>query len=164
MNELIRAIADIDAIRGQIARSTQFRGYGPAAHLFASGVAVAAAFIQARWMPDPASHVDAYLALWIFAAALAIGAIGVEKVARATRENRSLARSMLNSAFEQFVPSVAAGVLSTAVLYRCAAQCLWMLPGLWQLFFSLGAFATGTSVPAFAYLRLDRARMPCRLG
>jgi hypothetical protein len=33
------------------------------------------------------------------------------------------------------------------VLYRFAPQSLWMLPGLWQIVFSLGIFASCRSLP-----------------
>ena len=69
MQDLHRALADISAIRGQMARGTVFRGYGPAA-LAATGVlALLAAVVQARWIDDPLRDITAYLALWIATAA-----------------------------------------------------------------------------------------------
>ena len=53
MNDLNRALGDISSIRRQMARSTEFHGYGPAT-LAATGVlAIAAAEAQAHWVPDP---------------------------------------------------------------------------------------------------------------
>jgi len=49
MTELRQALAEIRAIRTQVARGTQFRGYGPRS-IAASGVlAFAVAAVQARW-------------------------------------------------------------------------------------------------------------------
>ena len=51
MNELNKALGDISNIRMQVARSTDFRGYGPAT-LAATGVlALAAATAQRLWLP-----------------------------------------------------------------------------------------------------------------
>jgi hypothetical protein len=54
---------------------------------------------------------------------------------------------MINSAVEQFLPALAVGMLLTVVLMRCAPQVLWMLPGLWQIAFGLGIFASCRFLP-----------------
>ena len=57
MNDLNKALGEISSIRQQVARSTEFRGYGPAT-LAATGVmAILAAAAQALWVPDPSSHI-----------------------------------------------------------------------------------------------------------
>jgi hypothetical protein len=48
---------------------------------------------------------------------------------------------------EQFLPALVVGLLLTAVLVWAAPQELWMLPGLWQLLFSLGVFASCRFLP-----------------
>jgi hypothetical protein len=50
-------------------------------------------------------------------------------------------------AVEQFVPCLAAGALLTCVVYRYAGACVWMLPGLWSILFSLGIFASWRMLP-----------------
>jgi len=65
MTELDQALAEITAIRAQIARSAHFRGYGPATLAATGGLALLAAAAQAVWLPDPAGDVMAYIALWI---------------------------------------------------------------------------------------------------
>ena len=72
---------------------------------------------------------------------------------------------MIHAATEQFIPAGVAGVLLTVVLYRFAPENLWMLPGLWQIVFSLGLFAACRSLPRpmFAAARLvsrGRPRQP----
>ena len=54
---------------------------------------------------------------------------------------------MIHSALEQFLPGIVAGFLLTGVLLRCAPQSLWMLPGLWQVLFSMGVFASCRFLP-----------------
>ncbi len=50
-------------------------------------------------------------------------------------------------AIEQFLPSVAAGVLLTAVVVRYMPGQLALLPGLWQMLFALGIFASARLLP-----------------
>jgi hypothetical protein len=65
VDDLHKALGDISSIRLQVARSTEFRGYGPAT-LAATGLfALVAAGVQALWVPLPAQHITEYLALWI---------------------------------------------------------------------------------------------------
>jgi hypothetical protein len=54
---------------------------------------------------------------------------------------------MLHAATEQFIPAGVAGALLTFVLFRFAPETLWMLPGLWQLIFSLGFLASCRLLP-----------------
>src|SRR5262249_34208647 len=48
---------------------------------------------------------------------------------------------------EQFCPCLAAGALLTIVLVRAAPESVWMLPGLWQIIYSLGIFASCRLLP-----------------
>jgi hypothetical protein len=147
MEELDRALADITAIRSQLARGTEFRGYGPMTVAATGVVAVAAAGLQALWLPQPGSELLAYVAIWVATAAISILLIGIEMVARSRRIHSGLADAMIHAATEQFIPAGVAGALLTFVLFRFAPQSLWMLPGLWQIVFSLGIFASCRSLP-----------------
>jgi hypothetical protein len=147
MRDLHQALADITAIRGQIARGTEFRGYGPAALFVTAMLALLAAAAQAHWIGDPMHAIGAYLALWITTAALCVLVVGIETVRRTRRMHDGLADDMLRAAVESFLPAATAGVLLTLVLLHSAAEELWMLPGLWQILFSLGAFASCRSLP-----------------
>jgi hypothetical protein len=147
MEELDRALADITAIRSQLARGTEFRGYGPMTVAATGFVAVAAAGIQALWLPDPTGDFLGYVVIWVSTAAISIVLIGIEMVARSRRIHTGLADAMIHAATEQFTPAGVAGALLTFVLFRFAPLSLWMLPGLWQIIFSLGIFASCRSLP-----------------
>jgi hypothetical protein len=147
MQDLERALSEISAIRSQIARGTEFQGYGPAALAVTAALAAAGAALQAVWLDDPLREVVGYVVLWGTTAALSAGVIGAEMVTRSRRAHSSLAPEMIQSAVEQFLPAGAAGVLLTAVLWRAAPESLWMLPGLWQIVFSLGMFASCRFLP-----------------
>jgi len=147
MEELDRALADITAIRSQLARGTEFRGYGPMTVAATALVAMAAGSLQALWLPDPTAALFEYVTVWVAAAAISIFLIGIEMVARSRRIHSGLADEMIHVATEQFVPAGVAGGLLTFVLFRFAPQTLWMLPGLWQIVFSLGIFASCRTLP-----------------
>ena len=147
MSDLNRALGEIDSIRRQVARSTEFRGYGPATLATTGLIAMLAAGIQARWVPEPATHVSAYLGIWIWTAALSAALTGVQMYTRARRMHSGMSDEMMRMAVEQFLPSAAAGVLMTIVLLRFVPGALWMLPGIWQVIFSLGVFSSCRFLP-----------------
>jgi hypothetical protein len=151
MNDLNKALADITAIRIQMARGAEFRGYGPVTVAATGLLAVIAAVIQARWLPDPAADAFSYVALWTATAAISVALVGAEMVARSRRIHSGLADEMIHAATEQFIPAGVAGALLTFVLIRFAPESLWMLPGLWQVIFSLGFLASCRSLPRSMY-------------
>jgi hypothetical protein len=142
VNDLYKALGDISSIRRQVAHSTEFRGYGPATLATTSGFAILAMGAQAVWLPDAANHIAAYLAIWISTAILSAGLIGVQMVTRTHRIHSGMADEMIRMAVEQFLPAAGAGALMTIVLVRAVPSALWMLPGLWQVIFSLGVFSS----------------------
>ena len=147
MKDLERALADITAIRNQMARGTQFRGYGPVTVAATGLLALLAAVLQALNLPDPLANPLAYLALWVGMAILAVILATAEMVARTRRVHGGLADEMLYAAAEQYIPAGVAGTMTTVVIYCYAPQALVLLPGLWQIFFSLGVFASRRSLP-----------------
>jgi hypothetical protein len=147
VDDLHKALGDISSIRREMARSTQFRGYGPATLAATSAFAILAAAAQAVWLPDPASHMRAYLGLWISTALLSAVLTGAQMHRRSRRIHSGLSDEMIRMAVEQFLPSVAAGALVTMVLVRYVPSVLWMLPGLWQVIFSIGVFSSCRFLP-----------------
>jgi hypothetical protein len=146
MPDLNQALAEIKQIRSQVARDTQFQGYGPAS-ITASGVlALIVAAVQAHWMKG---HEDfaTFASIWFATALMSIGMVAVQTTVRARRVHSGLALEMIQSAVEQFLPALVVGVLLTVVVARAAPKEMWMLPGLWQLLFSLGVFASCRFLP-----------------
>jgi hypothetical protein len=147
MNDLHKAIGDISSIRRQIARSTEFRGYGPATLAGTAAFAVIAAGVQSVWVSDPANHIGSYLSIWIWTAFLSATLIAVQMHTRTRRIHSGLADEMIRMAVEQFLPSGVAGFFLTIVLVRFVPSAEWMLPGLWQIVFSLGVFSSCRFLP-----------------
>ncbi|HJT69862.1 MAG TPA: hypothetical protein VJ731_06665, partial [Terriglobales bacterium] len=71
----------------------------------------------------------------------------VQMHARTRRIHSGLADEMIRMAVEQFLPSMIAGGLLTFVLVRSAPGNSWMLPGLWQVIFSIGVFSSCRFLP-----------------
>jgi len=147
MRDLDKALADILAIRSQLAAGTAFRGYGPATIAGTGGIALLTAVLQSLWLPDPTAQPLTFLASWAIAAALSAILIWTEMRARSHRHHSGLADAMIYQAVEQFLPAGAAGVLLAFMLWKFAPDTLWMLPGLWQILVSLGIFASVRSLP-----------------
>ena len=66
---------------------------------------------------------------------------------RTRRMHSGLSDEMIRMAVEQFLPAVGAGVLITIALVCFVPAVLWMLPGLWQVIFSLGIFSSCRFLP-----------------
>ena len=95
MRDLDRALEEIGAIREQLARGTRFRGFGPTTFAATSLVMVAAALAQSLW---PSGGIEAYLMLWVSAAAFSCALIALEMVGRSRRIHTHLADEMVRSA------------------------------------------------------------------
>jgi len=146
MSDLRQALAEINAIRTQVARDTQFHGYGPIS-IAASGIlALLVAAVQHGVSKDGRDFV-AFFFVWATTALIAVGLTATEMIRRTRRVHTGLANEMIQAAVEQFLPALVVGLLLTAVLVWAAPQELWMLPGLWQLLFSLGVFASCRFLP-----------------
>ena len=150
--QLREALSQISEIRQHLAQAQVFRGYRAATTAATAVVAVAAAAAQARWVPDPARQASGYLAVWCAAALVSVIVVGVEMAVRCRRSGSALQRQLTGVVVDQFVPSVVAGGLLTLVIARFAADCLWMLPGLWAVTFSLGVFASRRFLPRSIFL------------
>jgi len=147
MKQLNDALAEIHAIRAQIALGSEFRGYGPASVASTGALALAVAFAEVRWHGEHESNFGVYLAVWSVTAVVALVLSGTETVLRARRVHGGFAQHMIYQAAEQFLPAVASGLLLTAVLVHFAPPFEWLLPGLWQIFFGLGMFASSRFLP-----------------
>ena len=122
MPDLHKALADIDAIRTQVARGTEFRGYGPATVALTGLLALLASGIQALALDHAREQVEGYLAIWVGTAILSVALIGAETITRSRRLHSGLADEMIDAAIEQLLPSAVAGTLITFVLVRFAPK------------------------------------------
>ena len=148
MRDLDKALADILAIRNQIAAGTAFRGYGPAAVAATAVLAALTTVLQLLLLDDGSTAPQQFVGGWLVTALVAAAIIGVEMRARPYRHHSGLADAMIYQAVEQMLPAGIAGFALAAVTLRFAPETLWMLPGLWQLLMGLAVFASARSLPA----------------
>ena len=147
MTDVQKALAEIETIRSHVARAMEFRGYGPVTLAGTGALAVLAAALQTALINRPALHPVEYLKLWVGTAALSLARITGETISRVRRSHSRLALPMLRSAGEEFFPAIVAGLLITVAIAHDSVRDIWMLPGLWQVIFSLGVFASCRLLP-----------------
>jgi hypothetical protein len=145
--ELREALTQITEIRLQLARTEVFRGYRAMPVAFSGVVALLAAVIQSATIAEPMTQTGVYLTLWVGAAVVSALAAALEMMIRARNSASPLTRQLTFLACEQFCPCLLAGSLVTIVIVRFAPESVWMLPGLWQIFFGLGIFASCRLLP-----------------
>lgn len=145
--ELREALVQIAEIRRHMAKSDVFRGYRSAPVALSGLLALGAAALQARYIPEPLETPHEYLALWIGTAALSMAAVAIEMTLRLHHAESRGPWELTRLAVEQFLPSVIAGASITVVLARQSPANLALLPGLWQILFSLGIFASARLLP-----------------
>jgi hypothetical protein len=80
-------------------------------------------------------------------ALLSVFAAGLTMLLRDRVAGPSHTRAVTWLAVRQFVPCLASGAVVTAAVVRLAPESAWLLPGLWQLFFSQGVFASCRFLP-----------------
>lgn len=147
MTDLNQALTDIRSIRRQVANTTEFRGYGPLTLSATAVFALLGGATQSRWVPEPATHPDQYVALWLITGVVSAGLIVTQMLRRADRLHSGMADEMIRMAVTQFLPAGIAGMILPFVLLHVSHDVFWMLPGLWQIIFSLGVFASCRCLP-----------------
>ena len=145
--ELREALLQIAEIRRHMAKSDVFRGYRSAPVALSGVLALGAAALQARYIPEPLEAPNEYLALWICTAGLSMAAVAIEMALRLHYAESRGAWELTRLAIEQFLPAIIAGASVTVVLARQSPANLSLLPGLWQILFSLGIFASARLLP-----------------
>ncbi|HEX4130354.1 MAG TPA: hypothetical protein VHZ24_09940 [Pirellulales bacterium] len=146
MIELHEALADLAAIRRQIAQVEQFRGYHTLPAAIGALLAGAAGALQPWIVPEPTQDLLRYVALWV-AVAIVAGSVSVFDVWQRHRNCDTLRGTLARLACEQFAPCVIAGAALTWTIVRFVPHVGWMLPGLWAILFSLGLFASCRLLP-----------------
>ena len=147
MDDLQHALSAINHIRHQVARGTQFRGYGPPSIAFSGILAFAVAAGESAWDGSEKHALTLALVIWTATALISVAFSAIDTVRRAHQVHVDLAPAMLHAAVEQFVPALTVGALLTAVLVRVMPDEGWLLPGLWEVIFSLGIFASCRFLP-----------------
>jgi len=149
--ELREALDSIAVIRRRMAESEVFRGYRALPVAFSAVLALLAGFLQPTIVPRPQQDVGGYVSLWSVVAFLSIGAAALAMMIRDRVAGTSATRPVTWLAIGQFVPCLAGAAAVTVVIVRSAPESAWLLPGLWQVFFSQGVFASCRLLPRPAF-------------
>lgn len=145
--ELHDALTHIAEIRLRMAETELFRGYRALPVALSGVAAVVVAAAQAAQVPAPMQDLPHYLLLWIGTAGVSAAAVGLTMLARDQFGAASRTRNATWLALGQFAPCLLAGALVTLVIVRVAPEHAELLPGLWQILFSLGVFASNRLMP-----------------
>ena len=152
MQDIEKALADINNIRNQVAAGRMFKGFGPAVIALTGVFAILLMSAQLFW-PDALAENDVMLlGWWIFAAFLSVVFIWIEMLALSRRHHGGLADSMITNAVQIFMPIGAAGAAITLVLLKNQVELAWVLPGIWQLLIALGIFSSLHYLPKYVTL------------
>lgn len=147
MDDLHEALSEIRLIKHQVALATQFRGYGPRSVAFTGLLALAVASAESAAPQGPSHDLVGNLVIWISTAAISLALSAIDTIRRSRRVHVEMAPAMLQAAVEQFVPSLVVGALLAAVFVGFFPGEGWLLPGLWEIVFSLGIFASCRFLP-----------------
>ena len=120
MLELRQALEDISAIRSQVARGTQFRGYGPLSVASSGILALGVAAAQSLWPSD--GNLKVFLLVWISTAAVAAFLAALQTIVLVRRVHSGIAMEMIEAAVAQVLPCIVVGILLTVVMLRVAPE------------------------------------------
>jgi hypothetical protein len=149
--ELREALDSIATIRRRMAETEVFRGYRALPVALSAVFALIGGFLQPVLVPRPDQDVPGYVAVWSAVALLSIAVAGLAMFVRDRLAGASLTRPVTWLAVGQFVPCLVAAAAVTAVIVRVAPDAAWVLPGLWQVYFSQGVFASCRLLPRPAF-------------
>lgn len=149
--DLREALDSIAVIRRRMAETEVFRGYRSLPVAFSAVVALGAGFLQPTLLPQPDQNVPGYVALWSVVALISIAAAALAMFLRDRVAGVSGTREVTWLAVNQFAPCLLAAAAVTGVIVRLAPEAGWLLPGLWQVFFSQGVFASCRLLPRPAF-------------
>jgi hypothetical protein len=145
--DLQDALSQISEIRLRLTETERFRGYRSLPVAFSGLLAIVAAALQPYLIEDPHREILAYCGLWVGVAMLSMVAAALTMVLRDRFGGISQSREVTLLALSQLLPAFVAGGLVTAVIVRSIPAAVALLPGLWQVLFSLGLFASYRLLP-----------------
>jgi hypothetical protein len=145
MSDVSRALAQIEAIHDQLAKSEVYRGWRSIPVATSGLIGILAAF----WQSASARPLDplTFTVFWLAIAGVALGVGCAEVVwhyaAIATSTDRRRSRLVIG----QFLPALVAGAIATGGLLRLSPALASLFPGLWALLFGVGIFAARPYLP-----------------
>jgi hypothetical protein len=146
MNDIERALSDIDHIRSQLAASKRFEGFTPPIIALTGVLAILMAVYFSADLNTTFS-ITYYFVLWILVAIISGLLIATDAILRARKAHQQLADRMLLTALRQFAPAGLVGAAFGLFVLFQAQDSAWLLPGLWQMLVALGIYAALPNLP-----------------
>ena len=147
MNDVDRALSQIEDIQAHLAASTRFRGIAPDLNALTGVFALAVATAQSLWPQVLAKDTLGYVVVWASVIFVFAGAVATEAVTRAHQFHGPLAKPMLATALRKIVPYAAAGVVLTWAICQFAIESAWLLPGIWLILPALAGWSALANLP-----------------
>jgi hypothetical protein len=144
---LANAVSQIEEIQRRLALAETFRGYRAATIAGTAMFAVVGAVLQTFFAPQPIQQSQTYLTIWGSIASVCLLVSVGQVIWRAWASGSPLTTRQTWLALEQFLPCPVAGAVVTGVISEWEPGAMWMLPGLWSLFFGLGVWASRRLLP-----------------
>ncbi len=141
------AISRIDAIHSVMGRATVFRGYRSQSTFFSAFLAIIAAIVQSRFVPEPVQSLHKFLLIWISVAVVSLISAGWHFFSEVPDNSSPGERTRRRSALLQLCPGLAVGAGLTVVIVQKSPEVAWMLPGLWSILFGLAVCSTASLLP-----------------
>jgi hypothetical protein len=147
-----RALTEISDIRMQMCRTRLFRGYTAPTTFSTALMAILAAASQGACLGHVVEEPVRFVQFWMGTAAICVALCGFEVARRYRTTDSFLQRELTLSAIEQLVPCLFIAAAITCVLCAFAPGTIWMLPGLWQIFFGMGLANSRRLLPSAVVL------------
>lgn len=143
--DLRDALDQLDDIHGQMARTEVYRGYRAVPMAGVGVLGIVAGFFQERILgPHPGVGFVIY---WSAVAAVGLLQATAWAVYSYFRTDSPAARVRTRRVLAQMLAALLAGLVATVAMLRADPAMLPWLPGLWALFFCVGAFASRPYLP-----------------
>ncbi len=149
--QLEHALLEIAEIRERMASTQVFRGYRAGAAALSGTLALVAASLQQRVIPEPIADPASYVRYWSGVAMLSCLATAIDLAARWLKDETGRERVRILSALKALAPCLVTGALMTACFLGAAPELAWTFPGLWSLLFAQGVFASAPLLPRSAW-------------
>ena len=149
--DLREALESISTIRQRMVQTEVFRGYRSLPVAGSALLAMIAGSVQPSLLPSPEQDAAGYVGLWSGVALLSISFAGLTMFLHDRVAGTSETRPITRLAIGQFIPCLIGSAAVTVVIVRVAPASAWLLPGLWQVFFSQGVFASCRLLPRPAF-------------
>ncbi len=149
--ELREALSQVAEIRLRMAESELFHGYRALPIAISGVLAIAGGRVQPLVVPAPLQDPRTFVLLWGSIALLSIAIAAATMLTRDCLAGPSQTRALTWIAVRHFLPCLLSGAAVTLAIIRLAPDAAWLLPGLWQLFFAQGIFASSRLLPRAVY-------------